>query len=178
MNRVEYRNTIKKEASIYGVQTLPEKIKKWFLKDHEFLIYKYIYYLRKTEYYCDKSKILFEIYQRKKNLLGAMLGITIWQNCVDSGLHIWHYGSIVINGHAKVGHNCQLHGENCIGNKGSHDKYAPVIGNNVDIGIGAKIIGNVYIADDVKIGANAVVTKSCYNKGAVLVGIPAKEING
>ena len=53
---------------------------------------------------------------------------------------------------------------------------APVIGNNVDIGVGAKIIGDITIADDVKIGAGAVVTKSCLEKGATLVGIPAKPV--
>lgn len=49
-------------------------------------------------------------------------------------------------------------------------------GDNVEIGVGAKIIGDIYIADGVKIGANAVVVKSCYNKGATLVGIPALEV--
>ena len=47
-------------------------------------------------------------------------------------------------------------------------------GDRVDIGVGAKIIGDITIADDVKIGAGAVVTKSCLKQGATLVGIPAK----
>lgn len=51
---------------------------------------------------------------------------------------------------------------------------APVIGNNVEIGVGAKIIGDIYIADNIKIGAGAVVTKSFYEEGITLVGIPAK----
>ncbi|MCO4605885.1 Serine acetyltransferase [Streptococcus infantarius subsp. infantarius] len=62
---------------------------------------------------------------------------------------------------------------NCIGNSGS-EKQAPIIGNNVDIGVGAKIIGDVKIADNITIGANAVVTKSCTIEGATLVGVPAK----
>lgn len=69
-----------------------------------------------------------------------------------------------------------MHGMNCIGNKGVANSGVPVIGDNVNIGVGAKIVGDVYIADDVSIGANAVVTKSCYEKGEVLVGIPAKNI--
>ena len=51
-----------------------------------------------------------------------------------------------------------------------------MIGNRVDIGVGAKIIGGITIADDVKIGAGAVVTKSCSEIGATLVGVPARKI--
>lgn len=52
----------------------------------------------------------------------------------------------------------------------------PVLGNNIYIGAGAKIIGNIYLADDCVIGANAVVTKSVLEPGSVLVGVPAKVI--
>lgn len=69
-----------------------------------------------------------------------------------------------------------MHGDNCIGNNGITDD-APTIGNNVDIGFGAKIIGGIKIADDVKIGAGAIVVKDCLRKGATLVGVPAHEIN-
>ena len=64
----------------------------------------------------------------------------------------------------------------CIGDKGDFDNRAPVIGDNVDMGVGAKIIGPVTLADNLKIGANAVVTKSCETPSAVLVGVPAKAI--
>lgn len=53
---------------------------------------------------------------------------------------------------------------------------APHIGNNVDIGVGAKILGGIEIADDIKIGAGAVVVSSFTTKGATLVGIPAREV--
>lgn len=53
---------------------------------------------------------------------------------------------------------------------------SPTIGNNVYIGPGAKIFGDIQIADGVKIGANAVVNKSCLHKNAILVGVPAHEV--
>lgn len=53
----------------------------------------------------------------------------------------------------------------------------PQIGNNVEIGVGAKVIGNITIADNIKIGANAVVTKSFDEEGITLVGIPARKLN-
>ena len=99
----------------------------------------------------------------------------IYAGTCGKGLHIWHYGSIIINGYAKIGENCTLHGQNCIGNNGKSNE-APVIGNNVDIGAGASIIGNIKIADEIVIGAGAVVNKSFFRKGAILVGIPAHEI--
>lgn len=148
----------------------------WITKEHNYYLWKYVYYLRKEESAC--NKIIEYWYRRKKNILGAKLGILINGGVCGKGLHIWHYGSIIINGYAKIGENCILHGQNCIGNNGNDDMdlKAPVIGNNVDIGVGASIIGDVYIADDVKIGAGAVVTKSCYEKGATLIGIPAKVL--
>lgn len=42
--------------------------------------------------------------------------------------------------------------------------------------LGASVIGNVSIADNVKIGAGAVVTKSVLEVGAVIAGIPAKKL--
>lgn len=50
-----------------------------------------------------------------------------------------------------------------------------MIGDNVYLGPGAKIFGGIYIADGCKIGANAVVNKSCKEKNGILVGIPAKN---
>ena len=51
----------------------------------------------------------------------------------------------------------------------------PMIGNNVDIGIGASIIGPVKIADNVRVAAGGVVCKSCNDVGTVLKGVPAKS---
>lgn len=141
--------------------------------EDNYLIWKYVCYLRKEE--AAKNKLTAYFWRRKKNNLGAKLGIVAYAGTCGKGLQIWHYGSVIISGDAKIGENCTFHGQACIGNDGS-SAAAPVIGNNVDIGVGAKIIGDIYIADDVKIGAGAVVTKSCYEKGATLVGIPAKPL--
>ena len=52
----------------------------------------------------------------------------------------------------------------------------PHLGDRVDIGVGAVIIGNVTVADNVKIGANSVVTKSIDEDGTVCAGVPAHKI--
>ena len=138
-----------------------------------YLIWKYVYFLRREE--AASNKLTQYYWRRRKNDLGAKLGIIIYAGTCGKGLRIWHYGSTIISGDARLGENCTLHGQACIGNNGS-GIAAPVIGNNVDIGVGAKIIGDITIADNVKIGAGAVVTKSCLEPGATLVGIPAKPI--
>lgn len=145
--------------------------------------WKCIKLLRKGEYYRGKIKksknpfwkFLYLFNRCKRNRLGVKIGAEIPEDTFDIGLIIHHSGSIVINGNSVIGKNCQLHGDNCIGNNGKigEEKKCPHIGDNVDIGVGAKIIGDIYIANNVKIGANAVVTKSCYEEGSVLVGIPA-----
>ena len=121
------------------------------------------------------NKILSSFYRRKKNKLGEKLGFTIHKFVFGEGLRIWHYGNIVVNAHARIGKNCTLHGDNCIGNNGTSSK-APIIGDNVDIGVGAKIIGNITIANNVIIGAGAIVNKSITEENVVVAGIPAKII--
>ena len=151
------------------------------VKDPRLLISKYIEHLRKEEYYKNQenqtylTKLYGLLYERKRNKLGKSLGFSMETNCFDEGLTIDHFGSIVINPKARIGKNCRLHGNNCIGNNGYVD-IAPVIGDNVDIGFGAIVFGDVYIADNIKIGANAVVNKSFYEKGITIVGVPAKRV--
>jgi len=154
----------------------PTKVDYWkscITHEDSFLIWKYLYFLRREE--AASNKLTQYFWRRRKNDLGAKLGIIIYAGTCGKGLRIWHYGSTIIGGDARIGENCTFHGQACIGNDGS-SVAAPMIGNNVDIGVGAKIIGDVTIADDVKIGAGAVVTRSCLEKGATLVGIPAKPL--
>ena len=58
-------------------------------------------------------------------------------------------------------------------NRDDKDQY-PIIGNNVYIGAGAKVLGNITIGNNVIIGANSVVLKSV-NDNAIIVGVPGKE---
>lgn len=114
-------------------------------------------------------------YQFLRNRIGNRLGFEISGAGIGAGLAIYHNGPVVIHGKAILGMNCSLHGDNCIGNDGITDD-CPVIGNDVDIGFGAKIIGRVRIADNCKIGAGAVVVKDFLEQGSVIGGIPAKKI--
>ncbi|MDQ8208530.1 DapH/DapD/GlmU-related protein [Coraliomargarita sp. SDUM461003] len=83
-----------------------------------------------------------------------------------------HSQGIVINGEVRGGDDIMIEHQVTIGAEG---RQAPQLGSRVFIGAGAKIIGAVKVGDDVKIGANAVVTKDLPN-GATAVGVPAKVI--
>ena len=176
--KAELRSCLNKEREIY----LPHRNKLEIILESEnrYKIYKYIKLLRKTEYHYNNKKNLFHklmyaIKRRGKNILGRKLGIEMWENSFDEGLRIEHSGNIVVNGHARIGKNCILHGSNCIGNDGL-SSMTPRIGDNVRIGVGAKIIGDVDIADNVIVAAGAVVIKSCDVPYAVLAGVPAKIV--
>ena len=149
----------------------------WFSHDEPYEIYRFIKALRKGEYYQKKHCTLLAVwYGRKANIQGNKLGYYISGGCLGKGVRLLHKGPIIINHRAKIGDGCVFHGGgNCVGNNGT-STACPVLGKNVDVGIGAKIIGDVYIADDIKIGANAVVTKSFYKHGISIAGVPAREI--
>ena len=84
-----------------------------------------------------------------------------------------HLNGIIISHYAKIGKNCTIHQQVTIA-QDENDKAA-TIGDNVFIGAGAKIIGNVTIGDNVKIGANAVVIKDIPSN-CTAVGVPARII--
>jgi serine O-acetyltransferase len=86
------------------------------------------------------------------------------------------YGGIavVIHKNAKIGKNCMI--ESCVTIGGrSNEAKVPVIGDNVFIGVGAKVLGNIHIGDNIVIGANAVVIGDVPSN-SIVVGIPAKII--
>ena len=111
----------------------------------------------------------------KKNRLGRKLGIECNEQTFEKGLVIYHSQEIVVNGLARVGANCHLHGNNCIGTDGI-TADCPIIGNNVVLGVGAKVLGGVRIANDITIAAGAVVVDSFLEPGVVIGGVPARII--
>lgn len=144
---------------------------------------KYLLFLRKKEYAYNLSKrsliqkIHYFYLKYRQHHLGVKLGFNIPINSIGPGFRIDHWGFLAINGYAKIGKNCHIYGDVTIGVKNKNDKTAPIIGDNVEIGTGARIIGPITIASDCKIGANACVTHSILEKGKTVVGVPAHEIN-
>ena len=84
-----------------------------------------------------------------------------------------HFGGIVISGYARFGDNCRIRNGVVVGLAKADDPCAPIIGNNVDIGAGAKVLGRITIGNNVLIGANAVVIKDVPDN-SIAVGVPAE----
>ena len=84
----------------------------------------------------------------------------------------WYSGGIVINAQARLGDNCKLYPGLVVG---STPEGVPTIGNNVWIGPGVKIVGKIFIGDNVIIAPNSVVQKNIPSN-VIVGGIPAKVI--
>ena len=178
-SKKDLREYIASDNQIYRPWTVKQKIVSALVQDPTYALRRYLRFLRMQEYYVNtakgsKLKGLLGLYcERQVNRLGNRLGIEIGPNCFGKELTIYHIGSIIVNPAARIGDGCKLHGANCIGNNGK-TKGVPRIGNNVDIGYGAAVIGDIEIADGVVIGANAVVNRSITVPGSVVVGVPGK----
>ena len=181
-SKQDLREYILSDNTIYRPWTRKQKLISAFAQYPTYALRKFLIYLRKQEYYINTANgnrftgFLGLYYERKKNRIGNRIGVEIGPNCFGKGLTLFHIGSIIVNPHARIGENCKLHGANCIGNNGK-TQGVPRIGNNVDSGYGAVVIGDIEIADDVVIGANAVVNKSVTEPGAVVAGVPARKLN-
>ncbi|MBA4283794.1 MAG: serine acetyltransferase [Candidatus Puniceispirillum sp.] len=146
-------------------------------------VWKFQIALRKCEYYNKKRglfRTLYFYYKYVKLKLGLKLGFDIPEGVFGAGLRINHFGNITVNGKCKIGRWCDIHQGVNIGASNPEkrvvgENYTPVIGDNVWIGPGAKIYGDIKIGSQVQIGANAVVNKS-FGENVTIGGIPAKVI--
>lgn len=111
-------------------------------------------------------KVLFKVVQ-------IVTGIELpCEVTVGKGFTIDHFGGVIISGYARFGDNCRIRNGVVVGLKNVDDPCAPVIGSNVDIGAGAKILGDLRIGSNVTIGANAVVLCDVPDN-SIAVGVPA-----
>lgn len=88
-------------------------------------------------------------------------------------LRIEHPGDIIVSGDACLGDDVILRNGVTIGLRRTGVRGSPTIGNRVDIGAGAKILGEIIIGDDVSVGANAVVLCDVPSN-SIAVGVPAR----
>lgn len=100
------------------------------------------------------------------------INISPWTK-IGKGLYI-HNKGIILADAVRLGKNPTLIGPLTIGNN-LNENQSPVLGDNVTVCTGARIIGKIVIGDNVIIGANAVVTKS-FKSNVILGGVPAKVI--
>ena len=144
-------------------------------------IYRFLLHLRRYEYLITCPTTLTKKVQRFWNLrqyqiYGKKLGYMIGDSVLGEDVILYHRGSIYINPSVRMGSKCKFHGDCCLGVARTGETGCPTLGDGVDVGIGARILGDIYIADNIIIGANSVVTRSFYEPGITIAGIPAKKV--
>lgn len=118
-------------------------------------------------------KPLSLLYRFMKIGVQILTGIDIpCETRIGRRLVIEHFGGIVISGDSVIGDDVVIRHGVTLGLRHTGVAGAPVIGDRVDIGAGAKILGPVRIGDGAVIGANAVVLHDV-PPGALAVGVPA-----
>ena len=123
------------------------------------------------------DKLRLQFYRVRLRRLQVRFGVEIsYKTHIGAGLKISHGNGVVIHEGAQIGRNCTILQQVTIGNNPQKNRFqVPVIGDNCYIGAGAKVIGPIFVGDDVIIGAQSVVNKDV-PAGSVVAGVPAKII--
>lgn len=116
------------------------------------------------------------VYKVLKILCQILTGIDLpCEVTIGQRFKIEHFGGIIVSGDAIFGDDVVIRNGVTVGLRRTGVSGAPVIGNRVDIGAGAKILGAITIGDDAAIGANAVVLEDVPSN-FIAVGVPARII--
>lgn len=133
--------------------------------------------LRKTELYINSGRrLLAKIYKLRLLQYQRKYGTHVPPNVFGKGLCIMHAGEMHINDQARAGENCVIHVLTSLAAGGTTYKV-PHIGDGVVLFMGAIVCGDTYIADNVVIGANSVVSKSVFEENVTVAGSPAQIVS-
>lgn len=118
-------------------------------------------------------KLCSFLYKVSYKIIQIVTGIELpCEAIVGRNFVIDHFGGIIVSGYARFGDNCRIRNGVVVGLRRVGEPTAPIIGNNVDIGAGAKLLGPIKIGDNSIIGANAVVIADV-PPNSVAIGVPA-----
>jgi len=118
------------------------------------IVYRFFHFLLKHTIPAQPFRFFVE------RFIEITTGISIPAKCrIGKGLRIHHFGGIIFHPSVILGANCTIYHQVTVGDRGGTGGAAK-IGDNVLIGAGAKIIGEITIGENCIIGANSVVTKS------------------
>ncbi|MEH2526207.1 serine O-acetyltransferase [Bradyrhizobium sp. AZCC 2176] len=118
-------------------------------------------------------KLCSFIYKVLYKIIQIVTGIELpCEATVGRNFVIDHFGGIIVSGYARFGDNCRIRNGVVVGLRRVEEPVAPIIGNNVDIGAGAKVLGPIRVGDNSIIGANAVVIEDV-PENSIAIGVPA-----
>ncbi len=140
--------------------------------------------LRRVEYMmnCHRDRGLFgrlayKYWSLRFHRQSVRCGFDIPPNTFGPGLSIAHRGTIVVHPDARIGANCRIHVDVVIGTRPGPKDLVPKLGDNIYIGPGAKIFGDITIGDNTAIGANSVVNRSFPEGNRTIAGVPARKVS-
>jgi serine O-acetyltransferase len=173
-NKKELRDFLEYERMKYGRKNIRMPL---ILIGERSYLWKHNVLLRKTEYYINTGnkfmgllfKVLLSRFQNKHQL-------HIPINTFDRGLQVMHLGPILVNGNVKGGKDIYLHINTSLVAGGNNDG-TPILDDGVVVGVGAVILGDIYLAKNIAVGANAVVNKTFEEENISIAGVPAKKIS-
>jgi serine O-acetyltransferase len=120
-------------------------------------------------------RLLDRAYWLVFRVVETLTGISISKDAdIGPGLRIWHFGGIFIHPQVVIGRNCTLRQGVTIGNR-EHDGPAPTLGDDVEIGAAAQILGGVRVGHRCRIGAMSLVLEDVPD-GTTAVGVPARIV--
>ena len=119
------------------------------------------------------KRVLTSVYWQMFRLVETVTGISLPKAAhIGPGLRIHHFGNIFIHPNVRIGAHCTLRQGVTIGNR-HEDGPVPTIGDHVEFGAYAQILGAVHIGNNCRIGAMALVLCDVPD-GATAVGVPAR----
>lgn len=173
----ELYDWINYESKQYGCDGPFQALRNAFPITESDILRKHQVILRKTEFYVNTGiKILGVLYKIRLYRMQNKYALHIPINTCGRGLKIKHVGPILINGRATVGEDCAFHINSALVAAGRREGV-PTLGNGVVVGTGAVLVGGVHIADNVAIGANAVVNKDVLEENIAVAGVPAHKVS-
>ena len=141
------------------------------------ILCKYQHLLRKTEFHHNTHHRLRSLFYKYRLVrMSNRYSLHVPINVCEKGLHFLHVGPILISCNAQVGQKCSFHINTALVNQG-RNAQAPTLGNGIVMGVGSICVGGIHVADNVAIGANAVVTKDITEPNIAVGGVPAKKIS-
>lgn len=158
---------------VYGAKGKKQLIKS-IIKNPGF---KYMYTLRKCQYFRERSKIILKIYYLLLKHYQYKYGIEIpYGTSIGKGFYIGHIGSITINEKAIIGNNVNILKGILIGyNPRGEKEGCPIIGDRVWIGPNSIIVGKVKVGNDVLIAPGAFINFDVPDN-SIVIGNPGKII--
>ncbi len=122
-----------------------------------------------------EKRVLDRFYWLAYRIVETATGITLPKEArIGPGLRIHHFGGVIVHSNAVIGSHCTLRQGVTIGNRVDSGPV-PVIGDNVEFGAYAQVLGGIRIGHGAKIGAMSVVLCDVPD-GATAVGVPARII--